>query len=92
MSVIEEEGKIINVEDLQDEYNIKGFNIEKLEINEVRELHKDIIEKFPNDLCRYKIKKLKRNWCENELKLFVWVLFHYEAASGIKLNLFVTLI
>lgn len=26
---------------------------------------------------RYKVRKLKRNWCENELKLFVWALFHY---------------
>lgn len=35
------------------------------------------------------MRKLKRNWCENELKLFVWILFHYEAISGRKLPNFV---
>lgn len=45
MDMIEKSGKSINVEDLQEEYNIRGFNIDKLQIKDIRDLHKDIIEK-----------------------------------------------
>lgn len=38
---------------------------------------------------RSKYRRTKKGWCENQLRVFVWLLFHYENAVDIKISEFV---
>ena len=62
-------------EELADDYNIKDYGVEELTADDVRKHFLDILEKHLR-------KNNRRNWCENELKIFVWLVFQYAEAIG----------
>lgn len=47
------------------------------------------MENYKHIEIRAKYHGAKKSWCENELRVFVWVLFHYENAINVKITEFV---
>ena len=82
LETIEKARNDVKWDDINELYNIEGQSIEELDSNIVRILYGEITG-------RYQCPKLHRIWLDNELRVFIWLLFSYSRATTKRVEDFV---
>lgn len=88
MELIERSGCSLNYNDLTEEYNVSCFQLDRFRFGEIRELYNELTVKWDSEGLTDPSRQRKK-WYENELRIFVWLLFRLEESLGRKIRNFV---